>query len=103
MSLSARSQTRRLPHANVLAFLTALVVIFGSCAPVQFIAEYDEQIDRSATQLQKDVDAFLTDLETHAGTPEADYEANQGFYADYMVAHDQQCGLVTDHAQRRPA
>ena len=85
MSLPTASWRARPARACAFALLIALAVAFSGCSPVRFIAEYDEQIDRSATQLQKDLDSFLTHLETTEGTPEAEYESNQSFYADYMV------------------
>jgi hypothetical protein len=42
-------------------------------------------MDKAATALQKKMDAFLTNLETNAGLPQADYTWNIAFYDDYLV------------------
>lgn len=67
--------------------LTFAVVagVFTACANVQLIADYDEQVDRSAAGLAKDMDRYLLNLEIMSGTPAAEYEVHQSFYLDYEV------------------
>ncbi|MFZ1744948.1 MAG: hypothetical protein WBO24_01460 [Nitrospirales bacterium] len=52
---------------------------------VTLISSYDPEMDRTATSLQKRMDAFLTRLETHAGESQAHYSWDQVFYQDYLV------------------
>lgn len=61
-----------------------IIVMTGGCA-IRLISNYDEQIDKGATDLHKELDAFLTDLETKAGTPEASYDVAKAFYPRYLV------------------
>src|SRR5690606_20465643 len=49
------------------------------------ISSYDPEMDKTATALQKKMDAFLTKLETHAGLPQTDYGWNTSFYDEYLV------------------
>jgi hypothetical protein len=79
--------------------LVAIALIIGvtsGCA-IRLISNYDEQIDKGATDLQKEVDSFLTDLETKAGTPEASYDVAKPFYPRYLV--DLRALRVRAHAQ----
>lgn len=52
---------------------------------VTLISPYDPEMDKAATALQKKMDAFLTNLETYPGLPQADYAWNIAFYDDYLV------------------
>lgn len=61
----------------------SLLLLVG--CPVTLISHYDPEIDRSATALQKEMDSFLTKLETVAETPEAQYAQHNQFYDDYLV------------------
>jgi hypothetical protein len=61
------------------------MVPLATCSRVALIASYDEQIDQSATALQKRMDAFLTSLSEKGTGPQAKYEANKEFYAEYGV------------------
>jgi hypothetical protein len=52
---------------------------------VALIAPYDEQVDQSATALQRRMDAYLTTLAQKGTGPDARYEANKEFYTQYGV------------------
>lgn len=52
---------------------------------VMMISSYDPEMDKTATALQKKMDAFLTKLETHTGLPQTDYGWNTSFYDEYLV------------------
>lgn len=80
---------RRLRLLRAVLLLLALGtagLAASACVTVRFAGDYDEQVDTSATQLQRQMDAFLTRLES---LPEGDsartYPANQKFYLDYAV------------------
>ena len=78
-------------HANPWAWLTALLIAFalGGCSTIKLVGDYDEQIDKGVTQLQKEVETFLVKLEATAEKP-ADtvesYDKNKKFYEDSKVA-----------------
>ena len=82
-----RSPRRRLrPLLLLLLALCAPLPGATACAPVRLVAEYDEQIDQSATRLQREMDAFLTEMEFlpdgHAGKT---YAERERFYLNYAV------------------
>lgn len=61
----------------------ALAFVLSACS-VTLISSYDEQIDRAATALQKQMDAHLTKLEAASGT-DVTFDSNKQFYQDYLV------------------
>jgi hypothetical protein len=69
----------------MLVLAPALVIPQAGCGRITLISSYDEQIDHSATELQRRMDAFLTMLADKEGTPQASYESNKSFYSDYAV------------------
>lgn len=78
----------RFLRSRLALTLTALALVAVpqvACSRVMLISSYDEQIDQSASVLQKRMDAFLTMLAENAGTPAASYETNKLFYTDYAV------------------
>jgi hypothetical protein len=62
-----------------------LVLVAVGCTNIRLIADYDEQIDKSVTDLQRKVETFLTGLERNASTPPAAYHANVKFYDEAKV------------------
>ena len=68
----------------VLWILVCLQLGLVGCH-VTLISSYDPEMDRTATSLQKKMDAFLTRLETHAGESQAHYSWDQAFYQNYLV------------------
>ncbi len=83
MTMGTLSRTRRPRLLQLLSMVLALAML-GGCA-IRLISDYDETVDSKAGALQKDMDTFLTHLETDAGTPSAAYGANKDFYAKYGV------------------
>lgn len=81
-----RSRRPRLHPLLLLLALYASLPAATACAPVRLVAEYDEQVDQSATRLQREMDAFLTEMEflpeRHA---EKTYAARERFYLHYAV------------------
>ena len=63
--------------------------VLSGCMTIRLVGDYDEQIDKGVTQLQKDVETFLFKLEATAEEP-ADkveiYDKNKKFYDDTKVA-----------------
>jgi hypothetical protein len=68
-----------------LRCLFACLLLGLTDCQVTLISPYDPEMDKAATALQKKMDAFLTNLETHAGLPQVDYTWNIPFYDDYLV------------------
>ncbi len=65
-----------------------LLVLISGCVTVKLVGDYDEQIDKGTTALQKEVETFLVKLESTAPKPEdkvEDYGKNKQFYADAKV------------------
>jgi hypothetical protein len=67
----------------VLALVALAVLAAGGCT-VRLISDYDETIDQSASQLQKEMDSFLTQMETDQEDA-VTYGANRGFYPYYAT------------------
>ena len=71
-----------------LAFLFVLFPLFfliASGCSVKLISDYDEVIDKSVTELQKKVEAFLIKMEGSAGSSEGEYINNRSFYNEARV------------------
>src|SRR5436189_2614690 len=69
------------------AFL--IVGTLAGCSTIKLVGDYDEQIDKGITQLQKEVETFLVRLEAMAEKPEdrvESYDKNKKFYQDVKVA-----------------
>lgn len=85
MSIGSRA------HANLWAWFAAFLIsaALAGCGTIKLVGDYDEQIDKGVTQLQKDVETFLVKLEATAEKP-ADkvesYDKNKKFYEDAKVA-----------------
>lgn len=76
------------PVYRWLAYAIAGLMLAG-CITVKLVGDYDEQIDKGITALQKDLEAFLVKLESSAPRPKdkvEDYARHRQFYADAKVA-----------------
>jgi len=70
-------------------FITFMFFMFSGCSTVKLVGDYDEQIDKGITQLQKDVETFLTKLEGTAENPLSKVEEHEKytqFYANTKVS-----------------
>jgi len=74
---------RRFP-AWLAAFFLSLSLALGSCASIQLVPAYDEQIDTGLTQLYADTSSFVDQMIQAAGTPAGTFEQNQRFYTDSL-------------------
>jgi len=66
-----------------------IAVIATGCTSIRLVGDYDEQIDKGTTALQRDVETYLVKLESSAPKPDAKvaaYEDNKQFYLDSRVA-----------------
>lgn len=68
----------------VLLFL-AVCWVLSACAGVRYIALYDGEIERSATELAKGMDRFLLELRDASGTVRSGYPPHEAFYREYEV------------------
>jgi hypothetical protein len=85
--MSTRTRARANVYTSLVASLIAIAI--SGCATVKLVGDYDEQIDKGVTQLQKDVETFLVKLEATADKSTArveSYDKNKKFYEDAKVA-----------------
>lgn len=69
--------------ARTLVML-ALLWAGAGCTRVMLVSDYDEHIDRAASDLQRRMDRFLTGLAADTGAAAA-YEPHRAFYRDYLL------------------
>lgn len=79
----ARRSPRRVRRFQAIAPLVSLML--AAACTVTLVSAYDEHIDQAATTLQREMDAFLTSMERAGDEPAGSFEANIGFYDQYMV------------------
>ena len=60
--------------------LCAVLTNLCACA-VQFVSNYDDQIDSGLTQLNTDITAFVNKMISNAGKPAGTYTSNLDFYS----------------------
>ena len=73
-----------IPAIRFLLFLA--VIMLTGCTTIKIVGDYDEQIDKGITALQKDTEAFLVKLESVPGRKLDEYDKNKVFYGDAKVA-----------------
>ena len=78
----------RSTHSNLGTplLLCLAVAVLAGCATIKLVGDYDEQIDKGVTALQKDLEAFLVKLESVPGAKVDGYEKNKAFYGEAKVA-----------------
>lgn len=79
MKASAQTLPLLPPLWRGLAALLGLLLLAG-CFTVQFVSDYDEEIDRGITAFQKQIERHLAVMERGLGTPAADYAQSEAFY-----------------------
>lgn len=62
-----------------------LPILLATACTVTLVSSYDEHIDEAATTLQREMDAFLTSVERAGDDPAGAFDANAGFYDQYLV------------------
>jgi hypothetical protein len=89
MEVSIWRMRQRRSQLHLLLLLLAVGVTAPTatgCFTVRLAAEYDAQVDETATRLQRSMDAFLTRLENlPSSDPARSYGDNKGFYLEYGV------------------
>ncbi|GEM_PF-941892 len=58
-----------------------LCMVMLACT-VHFVSDYDEVTDRTITDLQGRVEAFMLSMVDAAGTPAGTYDSNKAFYTE---------------------
>jgi len=72
------------PHGIFVLAAVISVLLIG--CQITLISEYDEQIDQSATALQKGMDTLLTELAAQSDSPGPSYfNSFDSFYAELFV------------------
>jgi hypothetical protein len=69
-----------------LALLIAWLLALAGCAGVRLVGDYDEQIDKGVSALQRETEIFFVRLESVPGPMAAPYEPNKAFYGEVRVA-----------------
>ena len=69
-----------LPLLLLAMLLATSTLMMVGCAPVRFISDYDSVLDDDVTNLQKDTETFLNQLDSEVGTAAAAYSKNTDFY-----------------------
>lgn len=84
-----RDKANRAWHLGRWLACLVIGLAASGCTTVKLVGDYDEQIDKGTTALQKDFETYLVKLESTAVTPSekvATYTANKQFYSDSRVA-----------------
>lgn len=67
----------------ILAFLVGMIM---SCTyNVKSVSNYDQQIDKSITSLQKRTEKVLLMIESYEGQPESQYDFHKSFYQEAKI------------------
>jgi hypothetical protein len=70
----------------VLASLVMLVIVLAaSGCTIRFMADYDEQVDKSVTKLQESVETLFVKIESNIGKPEGSYDQLRPLYEEIRV------------------
>lgn len=67
------------PRTRLAVVVLVLCAAVG-CLTVRFVADYDEEVDKGITALQKRVDTMLLRLERDVTAAQAQYDKNTSFY-----------------------
>lgn len=76
---------------KLISWLLCILLLIGlsGCMTIRLVGDYDEQIDKGTTALQKEFETFLVKLEGTAVKPEdmvEEHKKHKQFYADAKVA-----------------
>ncbi|MGI6456039.1 MAG: hypothetical protein ACOX5R_10540 [bacterium] len=84
MSFLSKRQKPGIVNYSLVAALLFFSFLSG-CMSVQFVSEYDEVIDLTATELQRDFTLFFIQLEDALHTGDAAYPEFKRFYDEIMA------------------
>jgi hypothetical protein len=70
---------------NIIQTIFFLGIISIVACSVKFVSEYDENTDRSISDLQRKFETFFISVEKFCGSPEGDYSHFEKFYDDAKV------------------
>jgi hypothetical protein len=76
-----------LPLPAVLGRWLALLycLLLTGCPTVQFVSDYDEEIDRGITAFQKQIERHLAVMERAVGTPAGDFSRSEELYETLII------------------
>jgi len=78
---SALRRAGAAPAVRTIAVLLSMAAL-SACTHIKLIADYDEVIDKSATESSKKVEGFFTKLERATSYDEVSYLKSTSFYDD---------------------
>jgi hypothetical protein len=81
MSISTLQKRPSMKFLITIPIVFVLLLTMVGCS-IKLIADYDEIIDRYATDLQGNFETFLLKMERTAGTPDGTYKNNINFYEE---------------------
>lgn len=81
MIINKYPKSRSMYYLAILSLVLVFVFILLGCS-VKLIADYDEIIDKSTTELQSKIETFLIKMGRVAGTSEGEYANNTAFYEE---------------------
>lgn len=77
------------PISSALSLLFLFLMLMSGCASVKLVSDYDDQIDKGVTALQRDTESLLVAMEASAKRPEdkvEPYEKHKEYYGRTKVA-----------------
>lgn len=73
------------PLAKLASIVMLVIVIAASGCTIRFMADYDEQVDKSVTKLQESVETLFVKIESNIGKPEGSYDQLKPLYEEIRV------------------
>ena len=67
------------------ALTLSLAILVAGCSNLQLVSRYDDETDRGAAKLQRDLAGFFVGIDADPRGPDATFAANQGFYKKAAV------------------
>lgn len=68
-----------------MIMLGLIMVGLIGCSGIKLVADYDENIDKGISSLQKKTEKLLLTIESKEGTAEASYDNNKNFYEEAKI------------------
>lgn len=66
--------------------MTAACMFISGCTTIELVSKYDDQTDKAATEMQKDVTAFFVEMRTALTEKERSFSESQDFYRKQAVS-----------------
>ena len=75
----------RLTYLWILSLFFVIMILAASGCVVRFITDYDEQVDKSVTELHRKVETLLVKIESNINQPEGSYDKLKPLYEEIKV------------------